>query len=106
MEIKSGTWINVKGVEKSQTRTVSGGLGILRSLVIGGAVFSLLTVPLMFNIQATKYKSEVSSLTIKTKSIQSETLSKKGRINSILEKYFPNAVLIQIGGKRFFLKSK
>lgn len=106
MEIKSGTWINVKGAEKSQDRTVSGGLGLLRSFVIGGAIFLLLTIPLTFNIQAAKYKSEVSSLTIRTKNIQSEILSKKGRISLILEKYFPNAVLIQIGGKKFFLRSK
>ncbi len=106
MEIKSGTWINVKDAEKRQTWTLSGGLGLLRSLVIGGAIFTLLAVPLSLNIQTTKYRSESSSLRIRTESIQSETLSKKGRINSILEKYFPNATLIKIDGKKFFLRTR
>ncbi len=106
MEIKSEIWISAKGVEKGQTQTATRGLGILRSLVIGGAVFSLLAVPLMFNIQATKYKSEASSLTIRAKTIQDETFSKKGKIDLILEKYFPNATLVQIDGKKFFLRSR
>ncbi len=106
MEIKSETLINAKGVEKSRVWTLSEGLGVLRSLAIGGTIFLILTVPLMLNIQASKFRSESSSLMIKAKTFQDQILSKKGMIDSALEKYFPNAILIKIDGKKFFLRSK
>ncbi len=104
MVTKTAAWTNVKTQTKERTRSLSEGIGLLRSFVIGGVIFSVLSIPLLLNIQTTKYNSEISSLTIRMQVMQSKMIDKKSQIDSILEAKFPNTTVVKINGQTFFIR--
>jgi len=104
MVTKIETWGDTKTRTSEKVRSLSKGIGLLRSIVIGGAIFSLLSVPLLLNVQTTRYNSEISSLTFKMQKMQSKIIDKKAQIDLILETNFPNTTVVKIDGRIFFIR--
>ena len=104
MTVKVKIWRNVREKNREEVRALAEGIGVLRSLVVGGMVFGLLSVPLLLNIQTTKYASRITSLTVETQAMQNEMIGKETQINSIMESYFPSARIVKISGQTFFVR--
>lgn len=104
MLTKAETWTSVKTRTGERSHSLSEGIGLLRSLMIGGVIFSTLSVPLLLNVQTTKYNSEISFLTVKMQKMQSKMIAKRSQINSILEANFPNTSVVKIDGQVFFIR--
>ncbi len=104
MTAKVKVWRNVREKNGEETLTSTEGIGVLRAFVVGGVVFGLLSVPLLLNIQTTKYASRITSLTLETQAMQNEMIAKKTQIDSIMESYFPNARIVKISGQTFFVR--
>ncbi len=93
-------------IENEKTSAWSEGIGILRAVVIGGFVFATLSVPLMLNVQTKKYVSQTVSMKLKLRVIHEKLVDIRNSVNAELEALFPNAQVVEVDGKRFYIRSK
>ncbi len=98
--------VRVQTLERTQERTASvEGIGIIRSAVIGVAVFTVLSVPLLLNIQTAKYNSETTNMTYEINKMNSQITDQKSMMNIFLQTNFPSSVTFNENGKLFFVRS-
>ncbi len=93
-------------LESVRTRTLIESVGLLRAVVIGGALFISLSLPLMFNIQTRKETSEITNMRLKMNVVKTKIRTVKDSISLLMETHFPNSNLIEINGKKFYIRSK
>jgi hypothetical protein len=98
--------INVEELEGERTHSLSEGTGLLRAIVVGGVLFVALSFPLMLNVQARKYTSEITAMNFKMQSLKTKIVSVKSSISFLMEAYFPNSRSIEVNGKKFYIRNK
>ncbi len=108
MERTESSWVKKTGVfEGAKERSsVLEGVGLLRALVFGVGLFAVLSVPLTLNVQASRYRSESTSMAVKIQRMQEKTTSEKAMINTFLQENFPNAKTYDIQGQTFSVRDK
>ncbi len=90
--------------EVTQVKT-SEGIGVIRSVVIGVAVFTVLSVPLLLNVQTLKYSSQITNMTYEMNVMNSQITDQKTTMNIYLEGKFPNTTTFKENGQTFFVRS-
>ncbi len=98
--------LRTQELQKEKAHSIGETIGLLRAVVVGGALFASLSIPLMLNIQAQRYTSEVTSMNLKVRNIKAKIVSAKSSISLLMETYFPNAHSIEIDGKKFYIRNK
>jgi hypothetical protein len=90
--------------EVTQVKT-SEGIGVIRSVAIGVAVFTVLSVPLLLNVQTIKYNSQITNMTYEMNVMNSQITDQKTAMNIYLEEKFPNTTTFKENGQTFFVRS-
>lgn len=89
----------------SQIENSAEGIGIIRSAVIGIALFSVLSIPLLLNIQTIKYNSQITSMTYDMNIMNSKITDQKATMNLYLQEKFPSTTTFEENGQTFFVRS-
>ncbi len=90
--------------EITQTKT-SEGIGVIRSLAIGVTVFTVLSIPLLLNIQTLNYNSQITNMTYEMNVMNSQITDQKSTMNVYLEEKYPNTTAFNENGQVFFMRS-
>jgi hypothetical protein len=98
--------VRVQSLERvEEKRSSLEGIGVIRATVIGVAVFGLLSVPLLLNIQTLKYNSEITNMTYETQKMNSQITDQKTLMNIFLQNNFPTSITFNENGQTFFVRS-
>lgn len=89
----------------AQVENSAEGIGIIRSVVIGIALFSVLSVPLLLNVQTIKYNSQITNMTYEMNTMNSKITDQKTMMNIYLQEKFPSTTTFKEDGQTFFVRS-
>lgn len=91
--------------EGTQIETKIEGIGVIRSLVIGIGIFTVLSIPLLLNIQTVMYNSQITKMTYEINVMKSQILSEQSDMNVYLQEKFPSSTTLKEGNQLFFVRS-
>lgn len=100
--------VRIHALQQTQEAThveTTEGIGVIRSVAIGVAVFTVLSVPLLLNIQTVKYNSQITNMTYEINVMNSKITDQKTAMNIYLEEQFPNTTTFKENGQTFFVRS-
>gem|GEM_PF-1484986 len=100
--------VRIHALQKTKEVTqveASEGIGVIRSVAIGVAVFTVLSVPLLLNVQTIKYNSQITNMTYEMNVMNSQIINQKTMMNIYLEEKFPNTTTFKENGQTFFVRN-